>query len=317
MTYLRQKKTEAAYTIGIIGLGYVGHAILRGFQGYKTLYNIHWYDIADEPLGVKTDSNNVMPYRSYNEQLLVERCDVIFICVPTPMAADMGSCDTSIVEGVVSRINTLIVSIREKSAAHGPWIPPIVVIKSTLPPGTTKILHKKYTEMINLVYNPEFLTEANYIDDFANQDNIILGGHGSNIVERICRYRFNKGVTYLVTDSTTAEMIKYMRNVFLAVKVSFANEMQQLCSTMNVDYDKVAYGTSLDKRIGDSHLTVPGHDGHLGFGGSCLPKDINALLSVAEKHQLDMFTVEGAWKTNIAVRPERDWEDLKGRAVKQ
>jgi UDP-glucose 6-dehydrogenase len=123
-------------------------------------------------------------------------------------------------------------------------------------------------------------------------------------------------VKIVKTGSITAEMVKYFTNTFLATKVSFANEMKQICDGLNIDYDKVVEYSTYDERLGKSHWAVPGPDGHYGFGGSCFPKDINALINVA-KDKLDLYpnTLIGAWETNCEVRPEKDWEELKGRAV--
>ena len=106
-----------------------------------------------------------------------------------------------------------------------------------------------------------------------------------------------------------------MTNSFLATKVSFANEMKMICDKMNIDYDKVVEYSTYDDRLGKSHWAVPGPDGKLGFGGSCFPKDINALIHLGL--ELDMLpqVLMAAWKTNLDVRPEKDWEELKGRAV--
>ena len=117
------------------------------------------------------------------------------------------------------------------------------------------------------------------------------------------------------TGSKTAEMVKYMTNTFLATKVSFANEMKMICDGLDIDYDKVVEYSTYDERLGKSHWAVPGPDGKLGFGGSCFPKDINALLDLANKFEIDVFTLDGAWETNLQVRPEQDWKKLRGRAV--
>ena len=110
-------------------------------------------------------------------------------------------------------------------------------------------------------------------------------------------------------------MIKYFCNVFFSVKVSFANEMKLICDTIGADWTKALEGFVADGRIGDSHLNVPGPDGKLGFGGSCFPKDINAFMSFAKSVGIKTNTINGAWKTNLSVRPEQDWKDLKGRAI--
>ena len=113
----------------------------------------------------------------------------------------------------------------------------------------------------------------------------------------------------------TAEMVKYFTNTFLATKVSFANEMKMICDGLNIDYDKVVEYSTYDERLGKSHWAVPGPDGHFGFGGSCFPKDINALIDVCYKMGVPAKTLFGAWKTNLEVRPEQDWKELRGRAV--
>ena len=117
------------------------------------------------------------------------------------------------------------------------------------------------------------------------------------------------------TDSTIAEMIKYLTNTFLAVKVSFANEIYNICNSLDIDYDKVVEYSLHDDRLGSTHWAVPGPDGHYGFGGSCFPKDINALMHLAQTLCIKANTIKGAWNTNLMARPEKDWENLKGRAV--
>ena len=117
------------------------------------------------------------------------------------------------------------------------------------------------------------------------------------------------------TGSKTAEMVKYFINTFLATKVSFANEMKMICDGLNIDYDKVVEYSTYDERLGKSHWAVPGPDGKMGFGGSCFPKDINALIHLTGQLGLCPDVLLGVWEKNLEVRPERDWEELKGRAV--
>ena len=121
--------------------------------------------------------------------------------------------------------------------------------------------------------------------------------------------------TIVKTGSKTAEMVKYMTNSFLATKVSFANEMKMICDKLDIDYDKVVEYSTYDERLGKSHWAVPGPDGHYGFGGSCFPKDINALIHLAGQLDLCPDVLLGVWEKNLEVRPEEDWEELKGRAV--
>jgi len=273
--------------IGIIGQGYVGSAIKTGFDGF---YNIETYDKYDEE-----KSTCGLPD-------MVSECEVIFVCVPTPMNKN-GSCNTEVVESVVKEIDEL----SNKKI--------IVVIKSTVSPGTTERLHKKYKNL-NVIFNPEFLTEANFIDDFKNQTRIILGGtrNGTNKLRQIYNKVFPTS-HIIKTHSTIAELVKYMTNSYLATKVSFANEMYSICEKFNMDYDKVVEYATLDERLGVTHWSVPGPDGDYGFGGHCFPKDLNALISVADEFDLDIDVLRSVLVTNDKVRKDRDWEKMKGRAV--
>ena len=276
--------------IGIIGQGYVGTAIKSGFEKY---YELETYD------KFSTSKSTV------NLHDLVLLSDVIFVCVPTPMNVD-GSCHIGIVEEVISEVNEISISSESN---------PIVVLKSTVPPGTTDRLNKK-CKGINIIFNPEFLTEANFIEDFKNQTRIILGGtrKGTNVLRQVYSKVFPTA-HIIKTGSITAEMVKYMTNAYLATKVSFSNEIKQICDKLDIDYDKVVEYATLDERLGKTHLGVPGPDGDLGFGGHCLPKDINALISVAHEFDIVPEVLEAVVETNDKVRKNRDWEKMIGRAV--
>jgi UDPglucose 6-dehydrogenase len=271
--------------IGIIGQGFVGNAI---YQKFKNYYNVLTYDL-DE-----TKSNS-------SETDLIEKSEVIFVCLPTPMNQD-GSCNIDIVEGVIKKIND---TSKNK----------IVVIKSTITPGTTDGLNSKY-ENITIAFNPEFLTERNAIDDYENQNRIILGGPrtATTKLKQVFSKVFPKA-EIIKTDSTHAEMVKYLINTFLSVKVSFANEIYQLCEKLNIDYDKVVEYAIHDERLGNSHWSVPGHDGDYGFGGHCFPKDLSALISLSNQLGTLNNVLKSTNDTNNTVRVNRDWENMKGRAV--
>ena len=276
--------------IGIVGQGYVGTAVKEIFSKH---YETNTYD-----LNGKCNCETIGQ--------LIDNSDVIFVCVPTPMRKD-GSCDTSIVEGVVKDINN-VCNVRKYENK-------IIAIKSTVPPGTTNRLNKE-NQFVSVIFNPEFLTEANFIEDFRNQSRIIIGGERPSTTKLRQVYSLAFPDAKIVkTGSITAEMVKYFTNTFLATKVSFANEMKMICDHLDIDYDKVVEYSTYDKRLGKSHWAVPGPDGKLGFGGSCFPKDINALIKVAEKWDLPVNVLSSAWDTNLLVRPEQDWEELKGRAV--
>tara|TARA_R110002110_G_scaffold147279_3_gene337732 strand:+ start:5415 stop:6251 length:837 start_codon:yes stop_codon:yes gene_type:complete len=274
-------------TIGIVGQGFVGTAVREGMSGF---YNVETYDI-----------NKICTCSTLEE--LVEVSDFIFLCLPTPMRKN-GRCDLSIVKDTVKKIDEMK---QEK----------ILIIKSTVPPGTTDMLNRECNN-VNVVFNPEFLTEANYLDDFKNQNRIIVGGKRpySTKVSNLFKKAFPK--TPLVkTHSTIAEMVKYFTNCFLATKVSFANEFKEYCDKIGIDYDKVVEYSLYDDRIGKTHFSVPGPDGDLGFGGSCFPKDINALICEMRERDVTPDVLSGVWNKNLSVRPERDWEQLKGRAVSE
>ena len=277
--------------IGIVGQGYVGTAVRTVFEKH---YDVYTYDIKE-----KCNCSDM------NE--LVIESDIIFVCVPTPMKKD-GSCDISIVENVVREIDEI---------SYDDWVDDgkIVAIKSTVPPGTTNDLNKE-CDNLSVIFNPEFLTEANFIEDFKNQSRIIIGGQrpASTTLRQVYSLVF-PDATIVKTGSKTAEMVKYMTNTFLATKVSFANEMFQICDMLDIDYDKVVEYSTYDERLGKSHWAVPGPDGHLGFGGSCFPKDINALIHLAGELDLCPDVLLGVWEKNLEVRPEEDWKELKGRAV--
>jgi len=276
-------------SIGIIGQGFVGTAVK---EGMKQFYKINTFDL-----------NGKCNCETIGE--LIDTSDIIFVCVPTPMKKD-GECDTSIVEAVVKDINQTVNAGQDGK---------IVVIKSTVPPGTTERLNSQ-NEYIQVVFNPEFLTEANSINDFKNQNRIIVGGPrpASTRVRQLFSKAFPKA-NIIKTHSTIAEMVKYMTNTFLTTKVSFANEMYQICQRLDIDYDKVVEYSTYDERLGKSHWSVPGPDGHYGYGGSCFPKDINALIHLSKELNWNPEILISAWYTNLKVRPEEDWKKLKGRAV--
>ena len=275
--------------IGIIGQGFVGNAV---YQKFKNYFDVLTYDL-DE-----SKSN------STKEDLLF-KCNTIFLCLPTPMNTD-GSCNVDILQRELENID-LITDNQE--------IKKTIVIKSTISPGTTDKWNSSY-ESLDIVFNPEFLTEANAVEDFNNQNRIILGGPRPATTElrRIYSKVFPKA-HIIKTDSTHAEMVKYLTNSFLATKVSFANEIYQVCEKLNIDYDKVVEYATLDDRLGKSHWNVPGPDGDFGFGGHCLPKDLSALIYLAMNLDTETNVLNAVEETNDVVRTNRDWENMKGRAV--
>tara|TARA_X000000368_G_scaffold374660_1_gene326470 strand:- start:4480 stop:5316 length:837 start_codon:yes stop_codon:yes gene_type:complete len=269
------------FKVGVIGNGFVGEAISFAFSSTSDLYV---YDT--EPL------------KSLNDLEFVHNCDYVFICVPTPMFKD-GSQDLSYVE-----------SAFEKATNK-----PIYILKSTVLPGTTERFSKKYSNF-KIIFSPEFLTERTAKLDMLTQSRIILGGDFA-LTEK-AKILFNqrfKIKNIIQTDSKTAELTKYMNNTFFATKVSIMNEFKLLCDQIGANWEDALKGFVSDSRIGDSHLNVPGHDGKLGYGGTCFPKDVNALLSFSKKHDIELNTIAGGWNTNLKVRDKKDWEEKVGRSV--
>jgi UDPglucose 6-dehydrogenase len=307
----------------VIGQGFVGGALTTVMARTFTVFAYdkagRYAKGASPPLHVKG-----APRDATSVAELVRACEaqegftgVYFVCLPTPMRAD-GSCDTSIVEGVLGEL---------AGAPYNPMSPHclreepnrterVAVIKSTVPPGTVSRWNAAFGSRLRVVFQPEFLTEANALRDFEEQTRIVIGGEHpwSDQVANVFRAAFPR-TPIIKTSSTNAEAVKYLTNCFLATKVAFANEMKQVCDAVGADYDRVIEVALHDGRLGETHWAVPGPDGHYGFGGSCFSKDINAMMYTAKMYGVDPKVMNGAWEKNLEVRPERDWEQLKGRAV--
>jgi UDPglucose 6-dehydrogenase len=314
-------------SIGVIGQGFVGGSLTTVFsERGETVFT---YDksgklAAGGVNGFKRNNSTEVVYPGSIAEF-VQSCEgtsgfsgVFFVCVPTPMYED-GSPDTSIVEDVLELV------CEAPYSADSPER--IAVIKSTVPPGSTERWNKMFNDRgLHVVFNPEFLTEANAVNDMREQNRIVLGGPRPHIntVRNVFQRAFPK-IPIIKTSSTTAEMVKYVTNCMLAVKVSFANEVAEALDAdgLNIDYDKVVEYAKVDRRLGETHWSVPGpvptHDGRYvrGFGGHCFPKDINALMSVARKYDVKPRVMQAAWEKNLEVRgpDDRDWEKQVGRAV--
>lgn len=264
--------------IGIVGAGFVGGAITRGF-GLQ----------ADVKIFDKDPTRAVHSFEEVCQQ------DFIFLCLPTPMMhVDGGQADLSIVNSVCQQIK-------------GQGTSGILIIKSTVPIGTTKRLSLEHG--LNIIHNPEFLTARNADIDFLTPARTILGGNTAltEQVAKLFRMRF-PGTNILQMTSNESEAVKYVANCFFAIKVIYFNEVfLGLKDTFQLDWDRVMGGVLTDGRIGVSHCDVPGHDGKLGFGGACFPKDICALISQIEDAGFDPKVLKAAWEQNKAVRPEMDW----------
>ncbi len=234
--------------IAVVGIGWVGGALSRYFEGAGLKPRL-----IDPPKGLGTDRD-------------LREADFFFICVPTPYDAAKGGFDLSYVEASVARI------------PEGKT----VIIKSTVLPGTTESLQRRFPGH-RLLFNPEFLREKTADQDMAHPDRQIVGFTAASeaearaVLDILPRAPFER-----LIPATEAEMIKYFGNAFLALKVVFANQIYDLCAKLGVDYDTVKDCASRDPRIGPSHLRIF-DEGYRGYGGSCFPKDVRALIQLADR----------------------------------
>jgi UDPglucose 6-dehydrogenase len=282
--------------IGIIGAGFVGSACEIGFQ---SIANIKIYD----------------KYKNTESlEAVLEHSKILFLCLPTPTNFETQECDISIIENVCKEINEQ----SEKSK--------IIIIKSTVPPGTTDKLQELYPNHVFL-HNPEFLKEKTFIEDFQNQNRVILGWsegfnknfslHTFNTVNKFYKKFTEHQRTYhqvpaiiINTMAKISEMSKYTINCFLATKISYFNEVFEICERAGIDYNEVKDLVLHDSRITPYGTRVPGEDGQKGFSLSCLPKDINGLISYAKSIDIDPIVLESVWTKNLLVRDKHDWEAL-------
>ena len=282
--------------IGIIGNGFVGSSVAYGFSPQTGC------DGADIKI---YDKDKLKSLNTLEDT--INESDFIFVSVPTPSNRD-GSINTDMVEDIFDQMNR-----------HNYSRDNIFLLRSTVTPGTTRKIQKN-CRRLRIVFNPEYLTERSAKFDFINQARFILGGENNDSdylgkVAELYRWRFGYSIPIIKTNYETAEFVKYMNNCFNATKISFMNEMKQISDSCGVIWDDAVEAFLRDGRVGHSHVKVPGPDGKYGFGGSCFPKDIQAMINFAESLGIEPFVLLGAWDKNLDVRPEMDWKELKGRAV--
>ena len=225
----------------------------------------------------------------------INRCDFIFITVGTPQKKN-GEVDLSFIKTVVSSVGKLI----SKSKKN-----PIILVKSTVIPGTVKnvilpILErnskKKAGKDFGLISNPEFLQESRAIQDTIKPHVVVLGGYRTKFMKKTEKFfsRFNPNVPIIITNHQTAEMIKYANNSFLATKISFINQLSNICQNIpGANIDDIAKTIGLDPRIGTLFLNAGP-----GYGGSCLPKDMKALINFADRVGINPTLLNAVEKTN-------------------
>lgn len=228
---------------------------------------------------------------SFSDDLIgsIKKSDIVFIAVGTPTAKDGVSADVSQILSV-----TQLISKRIKSHK-------IIVTKSTVPIGTgdkiEKILNKnKKKGLFTIISNPEFLREGEAIKDFKYPDRIVIGANDRRVIEifnELYRPIINKGAAFVSCSRRAAELIKYASNAFLATKISFINEIANLCEKVNVNIDDVALGIGLDKRIGSRFLRAGP-----AYGGSCFPKDTKALAKVGKNYNSPLSIINSVINFN-------------------
>ena len=290
--------------VGVIGAGYVGLVTGACFAEFGvnvtcidtnesriTLLQkgvVPFYEPGLEEL-IRKNVNEGRLYFSNNTAESVKKSDVIFIAVGTPSLED-GSADLSYVDSVARTIAENLNGYK------------VIVTKSTVPVGTGERLRNIIQDIRNdgdfdIVSNPEFLREGSAIGDFMRPDRIVIGSgseRATSVMRDLYRPLYLIETPFITTDVETAEMIKYASNVFLAAKISFINEMANLCEKVGANVQVVSKAMGLDKRIGPKFL----HAGP-GYGGSCFPKDVRALLQIAESHGYDFKIARSVIEVNI------------------
>lgn len=260
--------------LGICGVGMVGGALQRYFQ--KKSIQPFIYD-KGKRLGSVEELN---------------KADIVFVCVPTPFKKDNGGFDLSYIREAVNYLES----------------GKIVVLKSTIVPGTTKAFQEKYPQH-RFLFNPEFLREASPDHDMQYPERQIVGytDQSQDVAQTIMNLLpdapFEK-----ILRAREAEMVKYFGNTFLATKVIFATQIYELCQKLGVDYEQVRECVGEDERIGKSHLDVL-HDGYKGFGGSCFPKDMRAFIQFGDSKGVDLKLLKTAEAINNELMAEQEIED--------
>lgn len=278
----------------IVGGGFVGLAT-ASIKSYNI--DVLVYDI---------DKNKCQPSTIQFNDLLEPDIDIIFICLPTPQNLSNGNCVTSLIENFIKSLTLIDPNIVNK-----------IVIRSTIPPTLC--------ETYNVAHMPEFLTESNPLGTFKATSTWIIGiNNNDNLKNKLIELintAHNNGIiesnTIQICTTRESALIKLARNSFLAMKVSFFNEIYDIANGFDVDYEVVRSGICADKRIGQSHSMVPGHDGFKGYGLSCFPKDLRSLISTAFSVNTDPIILKAVVERNKKDRPEeaKKLDYIPGRSI--
>lgn len=289
--------------IAVIGTGYVG--LVTGTCFSETGNYVMCVDIDEDKVnrlsaGIITiyePGLEVMFQRSIEKKRLefttdlakaVHFADIVFLALPTPEGED-GSADLSYVLGVANQLGQLIDSYK------------IIVDKSTVPVGTAELVHAAIAQhvspdLFDVVSNPEFLREGVAVDDFMKPDRVVIGTSSDKareMMHRLYEPFVKQGNPIYMMDERSAELTKYAANSFLATKITFMNEIANLCERVGANVDMVRLGMGSDSRIGKRFL-FPG----IGYGGSCFPKDVKALAHIAEQNKYDFRILDSVININ-------------------
>lgn len=285
------------HKICVIGAGYVGATTAILFASLGNVVKVFEVDSQK----TKQLQNGILPFFEPNlekhlglalksKSLIfssdlsraVEDSDYIFICVPTPSLED-GSADLSYVLDTARKLS--------RTAKMGA----LVITKSTVPVGSAEEINNVLgREDLHVVSNPEFLREGSAVEDFFHPDRIVIGATHRKAADAVAKLYSQIATTVLITDPKSSELIKYASNSFLAMKLSFVNEIARLCDTLGANSSDVISGFGLDNRIGPE-FTNPGP----GWGGSCFPKDARALSTLARVNEINLQMVDAAIASNL------------------
>ena len=258
--------------IGIIGLGTVGKAIQRGFEGHHEIF------IHDPKLGTVLAD-------------VTDNCDAAYIAVPTPTDDETGRCDTSIVRSILEVLPDGFSAI----------------IKSTVIPGTSQSFHEEFPSL-RIACSPEFIRAESADEDFKNQEILVVGTYHEDLANLVLKHHEDSGILlegeFFHVSPTEAEIVKYAKNSFYAMKVIFGNHFQRLANNLDQDWEVVKRIIThpQERGIVDSHLDEI--EGKMGFGGSCLPKDTIAIRARFEDLGLDAGLLDAVVSDNKALSRE-------------
>ena len=246
------------------------------------------YEPGLEELILKNFKNNRLKFTT-NLKEAVLKSDIIFICVGTPTKKNSSAADLTQVYDVAKEISRSISKFK------------IIITKSTVPVTTgdeiEKIISKKISKkLFSVVSNPEFLREGEAIRDFIYPDRVVIGTsnkRSNKILKNLYSPLISKGAKYINTSRRAAELIKYASNAFLATKITFINELSNLCEKINVNIEDISIGMGLDKRIGSRFLRAGP-----AYGGSCFPKDTKAIVSTGDKFKTNLSVIKSVIKSN-------------------